>query len=402
MPHIIPFRGITYKTAGGDFSDYIAPPYDVIDEKYRERLLQRCPYNFVRLTVKTPDEQDFFARVRKQLNDWISTGILMADSVSRFYFLREKFCHENRLLERTGFFALVDLKSQDIVRHEVIFDRYKTQRRKLLDATRANLEPIFLLYEDRQFIIENTVEKEQISSGILENVQIQFGAIRHCAGMERLIRTVEKQPVFIADGHHRFEASLNYYLEDPEKNPGYILAYFLNAASDGLVVLPTHRLIPERVDFESCIHKAEQYFIIRKFQDKNSLFARLNAASKCSFAVYSSGEFYLWKLRDFCAVERMLPQEHSREWKHLDVVILHYFILKHLLGLDPEKQLFYERDPDAIIKKADEIPGSVAFFLKRPDIKKIWSISSRGEIMPPKTTYFFPKVPSGLVFVRFE
>jgi len=231
-------------------------------------------------------------------------------------------------------------------------------------------------------------------------VHLRFGRIRQGALLDRLVGLIGNESLFIADGHHRFGASLDFFQENPETAPPFIMVYLTNLASSDLIVLPTHRLIRQDVRLEARITEAGSYFKIQPFTNVPSLLEALNKEDACSFGVCTDGTCALWTLGDIRKIEMHLPAGRSRLWKKLDVVVLHYFILPQLLNLKPEEQLFYGHDAASVLETARAYRGSVTFLLKTPDIRVIKDICSKHEILPPKTTYFFPKVPSGLVFAR--
>jgi len=401
MPNILPFRGLRYSEKAGSPGDLIAPPYDVIDEEYRRSLAARSPHNIATLTLQVPGEPDFYSRVKRDLDGWIGAGTLEQDESESYYYLSQEFPMRGRKYRRSGFFGLVDLAdTANIIRHEITFDRYKNERMKLLESVKANLEPVFLLYEDNDFVLEAAAGKVKTEHSRLEEVDMEFGSLAPYS-ITGLIDMMRKSHVFIADGHHRFEASLNYYRKDPLIAPRHIMAYFTNMLSKDLVILPTHRLLLQNVRFEEKLEAVKTYFTVREFPDLSSTLAGLEDSKHCSFGVFNGMKYFLLSLRDPAAIDKFLPAERSRPWKSLDVVVLHYFLLKDILAIPPEEKLYYEHDPGAVVEKAVLTPGSTAFLMGPPEISKLREISLNGETMPPKSTYFFPKVPSGLVLSRY-
>ncbi|MGB9642545.1 MAG: DUF1015 family protein [Candidatus Ratteibacteria bacterium] len=397
---ILPFKGYRYSEEAGNLERLIAPPYDVIGQKYREELINRSPYNIVRLTLPESFDTDYHREIAKILENWCREKILMQDEKEYFYLVKQKFFYKGEKLERTGLIGLFDLRASDrIIRHEVIFNKYRDDRIKLLQTTRSNLEPIFLLYEDRENLIEEIACSIPLQEKIsFEETTVAFKPIRSEILMP-LVRKIQDSKLFIADGHHRFQASYHYFQTCPDAPP-YIMVYLTNSLSNSLIVLPTHRAL-KNVNPAEKINAIEEFFEIKKQANLSQTLSSIENSQSCSFGVYFNNSFQTWSLKNIEKVKPLLPEHFSNTLKSLDVVILHYLVVEKIFGTTARDKLYYDRNPEEIINFVNSNPSSIGFFMQKPDLMKIREVASSGEILPPKTTFFYPKVPSGLVIARY-
>ncbi|MCM8788994.1 MAG: DUF1015 family protein, partial [Candidatus Omnitrophica bacterium] len=205
--------------------------------------------------------------------------------------------------------------------------------------------------------------------------------------------------LFIADGHHRFQASLEFFQKQPDA-PRYIMVYLTNLFSDGLIVLPTHRAAKIKLT-ERLIENLKEFFIVENKKNLEATVESIKNKEKISFGVYYNGCFQTWTVCNNRKIMQLLPEKHSTEWKSLDVVILHHFLIEKIFGISANEKLYYDRNPRLIVDYVNQNPDTVGFFMQKPDLMKIRQVSINGEMLPPKATYFFPKVPSGLVIARY-
>jgi len=395
---IIPFRGYRYSNKAGSLKDLIAPPYDVIDDLYKRKLKKKSQYNIVHLTLpETPD----YEYVREKLDMWCRQKILVQDENEKFYIIKQRFCFKGTTFERYGFIGLFDLeKSDKIIRHEIIFNKYRDDRIRLLQTTKSNLEPIFLLCEDRDNVLEKASESINFNEKFdFEDYSIEF-SLCNPEILSELIGKIADGNLFIADGHHRFQASFEFFKQNPDA-PRYIMVYLTNLFSDGLLVLPTHRAV-KNIDVESNLSRIREFFTIQEKQNLEEILAAIEEnREKISFGVYFRGRFQTWSVRNPEAIIKSIPENRSDQWKSLDVAILHYFLFEKYFNIPAGEKLYYDRDPYFIVNYVDKNPESAGFFMQTPDLMKIRKISQNGEILPPKTTFFYPKVPSGLVIAKY-
>ena len=402
MAIISPFKGFRYSETAGRIENLIAPPYDVIGSDYRKVLIERSQHNIVHLTLPESFEVDYHKNIADKLKKWCDEKILVQDLEKKYYVLRQTFHYKGRTVKRTGFICLIDLsQSNRIIKHEVIFNKYRDDRIKLLDITKANLEPIFLLYEDKESILEKISENLLFPTiADFEDYTIEFSDCNPEVFSE-FMRKLENTTFFIADGHHRFQASYEYYRQNPQTAPGYIMCYLTNLFSDSLVVLPTHRAIMKNISPLERINEVKQFFDIEKHQNLQDVLHRIEEKNTCIFGVFFNGNFQTWKIKNIENIKSFLPEGYSDDWKTLDSVILHYFVLQKIFGIPGDEKLYYDIHPETIVKKVEDGECSIGFFMREPDIMKIKNVSLKSEILPPKTTFFYPKIPSGLVIARY-
>lgn len=397
---IYPFKGYRYSKQAGLLSNLIAPPYDVISSQYRKDLLNRSPYNIVNLTLPDSFDSDYHCEISQKLDDWCREKILVQDETENYYIVVQKFFYDGRYFERHGLIGLFDLKKSDrVITHEVIFNKYRDDRIKLLDATKSNLEPIFLLFEDREHIFEKSACLIDYGEKIdFEDTSIMFAGCKPEI-LSDFIDKISNGNLFIADGHHRFQASLEFFQTHPGA-PGYIMVYLTNLFSDGLIVLPTHRALKTNLT-ENQMKKIKDFFEVENKKGLKETIESIENKEKISFGVYHNKNYQVWTVKETGKIINLLPERYSNEWKSLDVVILHQFLIEKIFGIPSKEKLYYDRDPQLIVDYVNQNPDTIGFFMQTPDLVKIKQVSTNGEILPPKATYFFPKVPSGLVIARY-
>ncbi|MCM8816981.1 MAG: DUF1015 domain-containing protein [Candidatus Omnitrophica bacterium] len=396
---IFPFRGFRFSEKAGKLEDLIAPPYDVIGKDYRKKLINRSSYNIVHLTLPESFDSEYHDEVKEKLDDWCNKKIFVQDESERYYVVVQKFSIEGKTFERYGFIGLFDLQqSGRIIRHEITFDRYIDDRVKLLKATKSNLEPIFLVFEDRENTLEKVAELTSCQRLDFEDYSIKFSAVAP-ENLSGLVEKIKKGNLFIADGHHRFQASLEFFKKTKDA-PQYIMVYLTNLFSPGLVVLPTHRAIKVKLE-QRHLEKVKQFFSVEEKDNLKQAIEFIKSTNNISFGVYFDSHFQTWTLTEEERIMTFMPGHYSRQWKSLDVAVLHHFIIEKVFGIPADEKLYYDRDPYKIVEYVNHNPGSIGFFMQTPDLMKIRQIAMNGEILPPKTTFFYPKVPSGLVIARY-
>ncbi|MBI4974229.1 MAG: DUF1015 domain-containing protein [Candidatus Omnitrophica bacterium] len=415
MPSIKPFKGIIYnlkKTKS--LSSVIAPPYDVISEEMQDDLYRHNPYNIVRLTLgeirSTDDVKDNrYTRAKTFFESWLKGHVMIQDRKEAIYIYSQTYRQNAKYVERIGFIALMKLsmgKKKNILPHENTLLAPKLDRLNLIRSVKANLEPIFVLYEDRSHRILDALKRF-----CRENrpfIDIEFDKVVHKVWrladpdiIRRIQKFMQAKDVFIADGHHRYEAAFTYALET---KAAYLMSYFVELNEKMLTVLPTHRLIKDigilkKEDIKSRLSK---FFDMEKISNLDSLVSKLNAMRELSvFGAYlGEGIFHILKLKDARISDRLI-KNHSKDWKRLDVTILHLFILEYILGIsDDEDNVEFVKDPKEAARLVDKGKYKIAFFLNPTKVREVEHIAKLGERMPRKATYFYPKPLSGLVINR--
>lgn len=433
MVRIAPLRGILYNPKKiRDLSKVIAPPYDVITPEGRERLYRKSPYNIVRLILS--QEPNPYESVARLFDGWRAEEIFVRDEKPALYFLSHRFSDaEGKVRERLGFIALAQLEdfSTGTIRpHEKTLAAPKEDRLRLMLACHANLSPIFALYSHPKQTIHNALT-EQVQ-GVAPSIEAKEDGGGTCL-MWRItdpetIRLVQRemagQPLLIADGHHRYEAALNYrdrLREEKGSRSGreafnYVMMYFANMNDDGLVILPTHRLVRSftPIPFQKLEEELQKYFYLEPYpktpEGQRWFLRALRSGGKKRHLIGASFKrdprYLILRLKNKRFMQR-LAKGLSAPLLELDVSILHLLLLEHVLGIAPEEQtkdgtISYSQDEERVLKAVDKEDYQAAFILNPPKPEEIMAVTQSGEKMPQKTTYFYPKLITGLVINQID
>ncbi|MBN1435928.1 MAG: DUF1015 domain-containing protein [Sedimentisphaerales bacterium] len=430
---VIPFRGYRYNSAVvGDSARCIAPPYDVIDTAEQGKLYEQNPYNIVRITKgKTEDADvaggDVYSRAAQYLQDFIASSALQQDKDESIYVYAQDFVVAGQPHRRTGFVALGKLcgYGEGIKPHEQTLAGPKADRLNLMRATKTQIGQIFMLYDDPTCAIDKILARACQGNALL--VYQDDDGVTHCLFAitdKNDIATVQtemaKHSVFIADGHHRYETALNYY--DETKNPAaaHQMMTFVNTHNEGLLVLPTHRLVSNVENFSAAklVGQLQENFDVARLEftdmvEKQEKRKAMLAAMAHEFeshehafgAYFDDGAFYVATLRDVDSMKTVAPN-YSEAWRKLDVSILHKLILEQQLGigeeaLTAESHVEYIKDfgeaTAHAIDRVDSGQCQALFFVNPTRIEEVEAVAAAGEKMPQKSTFFYPKIFSGLV-----
>jgi uncharacterized protein (DUF1015 family) len=433
MIRIAPFRGLFYNQKKvRDLSKVVAPPYDVISKEEQERLYKKSPYNFIRLDLS--QEPDSYPAVAQLLSEWLATGIFERDETPAIYFLSHRFklkSGEQKI--RDGFLALTelqDLSSGAIRPHEKTLDAPKEDRLKLMLACHAQLSPIFTLYSQPKQSINRmlAVEVEGVEPFMEieqdNGEQCRLWRIANAELIEKVQQEMSDQQLLIADGHHRYEATLSYRdwmrrKRDPWNGReafNFIMAYFANINDDNVVILPTHRLVRgyAHKPFLELEEALQTYFYVEQHpktpEGKISFLKALKTAAKKHRVIGASFKrdprYVILRLKNKRIMQR-LAKDLSAPLRELDVSTLHLLILEHILGMTPDEQvkgenIRYSQDEDLVLQSLEKEDYQAAFILNATKAAEIQTIVAGGEKMPQKSTYFYPKLLSGLVVNKIE
>lgn len=437
MARVIPFRGILYNTdVIEQLGDVVAPPYDVISEEQQQALCDRHPENIIRLILGEPgenkdDSKAFYRAAAKRFKQWWAEGKLVRDETPAIYFTSVAFSVEGQDFQRYGLIAQVGLEPFEngvVLPHERTSSKVKTDRLNLMKETEANFCQIFSLFSDTQNVVLNTLKNA--IDGITPDIDILDDAgerhklwrITDKAVIEKVASAMQDKKLFIADGHHRYETALNYKKwvadNDPDFNEdhpaNYIMMYMSSMSDKGLIILPTHRMLNGLS--ESCkatfIDDASPYFDIREMPfDKGSrektssdFIAALRAdTAKNTIGAMIAGRnvFYLLTPKPNI-MEEVFGDDVPGVLRDLDVSVLTNLILIKTLGfsqaeLDEEKVIDYTSDIHEAIEAAQTGACDIVFMLNPTKNEQMRDVAAAGEIMPRKTTFYYPKVLTGLV-----
>jgi len=427
MPDIRPFRGIRYDMAQvGALSDVVAPPYDVIDPALQDRLYAASPYNVIRLELNREEpadnaESNRYTRAAKFLKDWQREGVLKEDPQPAFYLYHQTFDVEGQTYTRKGFLARVRLEpfgQGKIFPHEQTLSGPKADRLALFNATKFNLSPIFGLYPDATNEVLKAVE-----AGLRDRTPLE--ATDHLGVQNRLWPVLDAQahtavqglmaakPIFIADGHHRYETGLKFredleaagQLAGPDDPANFCMMMLVGMSDPGLRILPTHRLVSgfPGLTAQALAERLAPEFdvtVLPEGTDRPRVLWETiemeGTQELLGFGTVADGGWILARLRSDATMDKLVP-EHSPEWRALGVSILHELVLKSLLGPLGTASCRYVHLLDEVMTDVGQKGCDLACLVPPAGMEDVETIASNLEKMPPKSTYFYPKLLSGLV-----
>ncbi len=436
MADIRPFNGVHYnQPLVKNLAAVLCPPYDVITPQMQHELYQRSDYNFVRIEFgrELPEDKETdnrYTRAAATLGKWLEQGILQKDSSPSFYIDDHSFTCQGKSYRRRSINCLVRLEDWDkmIVRpHEGTLSNPKGDRLNLLWKLQANTSPIMGLYEDGDGKISSLLKEQTSGNPLLSNLDVngdshQLRAITDIGAIENIRDCFAGHPLYIADGHHRYESALAFRRErrafdkSASGNEPYdfVMMTLVDFADPGLVILPAHRLIrgisPTALD--GLFSALKECFIVKELPlNEDHALERINdllveKPGEIRLVLYGLKERMLISLilRDFSLVRPMFPAFHSELYRTLDVSIIDHVILEELIGLTHDKTgVFIDYTNDALkaIKRVAEQEYQLALLVNPVKPGVIKTIADSGDRMPKKSTYFYPKIPAGLIFYRF-
>ena len=423
MADIKPFRAYRYNERLLGIAERVTtPPYDVISDRDQEHYYDQSPYNVIRLILgkNFPDDNEShnrYTRAREFLDLWINEGIIIQEKTDCLYGYTQTFMTAaNETLTRRGFVGLMKLENWGtgtIFPHEQTFPKHKTDRLNLMRETRCQLSTIFALYADPNRKTDELLDSV-VSSTKLAQFTDQQG-VEHCLTrcddtevISSLSGLLIDSPVFVADGHHRYETALMYRDEMDARGVSgeshrYIMMNFTPMEDSGVYVLAPHRVVsvPPGFDEKAFLARASEHFKIEeyKIQDNNidELITSLEKSGKEHFGYFSGGDTaYLLSLRDRDSVMKLMPGDMNEIIKSLDVSILHKAIIERIMGVSISKLSFTRNLNDALEMLYSG--GRAVFFVNPSTVDEVTDVSKVGQLMPQKSTFFYPKVSSGLVF----
>lgn len=425
MAKIAPFNAFIYNQDKlKDLSKVVCPPYDVISTVQQHSFLDSSPYNFIHILLgKDVPGDDKYQKAGRYFKDWINEKILVRDEKPAVYFYKQEYNLKGEKRQRLGFIALLRLEEKNscVFGHEHTRLEPKEDRLMLLRQVKANLSPIFAIFSDQHRIIQQTYQKHIQNKkpfiDVVDNENITHKVWRLDSPdiVTGIQHKMKDEVIFIADGHHRYEVACTYREEINKKSGGltgeeginYILAYFTNTDLRGLTIMPIHRLVKLDLGFDLDKFKTSvsEHFDIEQIKDKTKFFFLMQKAGSAEHVIgmYREKKFWLLRLKNIRILDKIIADK-QKEYRSLDVSILNYMILNRALGLDIEnkERIVFNHNPDELIEQVDKQNRAIAFFLNPAKTQQIMSIALTGEKMPSKSTYFYPKVLSGLVINKLE
>jgi uncharacterized protein (DUF1015 family) len=433
MVEIAPFKGMTYnKDKIKKVDDVMSPPYDIISEQMQDELYKKNEYNFVKLILGKIQPEDTetnnrYTRAKQLFDAWQQKGILIPSKTPAIFPYKVDYTVNKEKKQMNGFFVLLKLDPEykSVKAHEKTLAKPKADRLDLMRACDANLEPIQLMYMDQDDTIRKTIDTAIDAPFI--TVKGYDGFTHHLwrldepKTVQHIVDILSKKILFIADGHHRYQTSVNFAAEkkiqtgntDPKAPFNYIMVVLCNMFDPGLSILPTHRFIKmPQVNIDDLCKKLERYFTVEKKSLPDSekdpqkigkkIMNDIKTEKKHIIALYTKGSYYILTLKDDQVMDT-IAGDHSKTWRTLDVSILHKLILEEFLGINEknlEDHVKYTRVDAEAIQQVNEGKYDFSFLINATKIDQLKAIADAGEHMPQKSTYFLPKMLSGLVMYK--
>ncbi len=425
MAEIKGFKGLRFTEKAGQIDTLCCPPYDIISEAQRQEYLKENPYNVIRLELPREGENPY-EQAGATLHEWLQDGIVAPDDRDTLYIYEELFEVRGERKSVKGFVCRVKIEefSKNVVLpHEETLSKAKTDRFNLMQATSCNFSQIYSLYIDEKR--DTAARLETLSKGAPDVCFTDEGGVTHRLWavtdpkeISAICGSMADRKLYIADGHHRYETALNYRnhcreqgLSKAGDGTDYVMMMLVDMNHEGLIVFPTHRLVRDLPSFDAAaaMKACEPYFELTEKDNVKNAEEELEAlyrAGKKAFGFYTGGGTWTQMvLRDMAPV-RALMKGKSEALQALDVSVLHTLVLEKLFGIDKENManqvnLTYTRVFKEAVDGVDEGSFQCAFILNPTRVSEILDVAAAGEKMPQKSTYFYPKLITGLVMNRF-
>jgi len=415
---IKPLNVIVYNQDKVNIEDVVAPPYDVIDSNYQNELYERSDYNIVRLILAKGENR--YEDAKNDFNKWLEEKVLtQLDKPCILYIVQKYTTEKGKKVERKGFIARNKIEKfgeGKIFPHEFTMGGPKADRLKLVSACKAFFSQIFMVYSDSTMLMENDIGKKLSETKPFidvkddKDVQNLVWVIDDENDIKRIQDMMNDKTLLIADGHHRYETSMNYSNEHPENEEAkYVMSYFTNLDDENLIVYPTHRIITRQIEPYVLLESVKKHYDIEEFifdsytkeKVKEDFLAKIEEENQkqITMGLYMKNvnKFYVLKLKP----EAQNLVEAPEVLKKLDLTVLHELIITKELGYTKEEQM--AQDGIKYIKQEAEAfdmidlgKAEASFIMAYPKMQDIRDISSAGYKMPQKSTYFYPKLLSGL------
>ena len=433
MVDVFPFNGITYnKEKIKKLDDVMSPPYDIISEEQQVELYNKHPKNYVRLILNKiqqidDDNNNRYTRAKKLYDEWLSDSTLIKSDKAAIFVYKIDYSVEGSNKTMNGFFVLlkIDPDYKVVKAHERTLSKPKADRLNLIRACKSNLEPIQLLYIDKKDKIRKVIDKK-IKTPIIDvkgydGFKHKIWKLEDTETISMIQNELKNNILFIADGHHRYQTSINYANEMKKKTGNkssfapfnFIMVVLANMFDEGLSILPTHRFVKKSdVNIKNCLIRLEKYFTIEEkiFNKKDAqtiskiILEDIKTQDKHKFALYTKDKYFVLTFKDEKIMDEF-ASDRSKTWRTLDVSILHKVVFEYVMGINQdnlEDHIKYTRVDEEAIKFVNQGKYDFSVLMNATKINELKAIADSGEHMPQKSTYFLPKMLSGLVAYKME
>ncbi len=417
MVDIKPIKAIRYTQKAGNLADLITQPYDKIDVAMQEEYYKKSPHNYCRLIL--PLEKNKYHAAKQRIEQWLKEDILAKDSEPAVFVSRQEFVLDGKKFERTGFIAamrLYDYSENMVFPHEGTYKAPKADRLNMLRAIQKNLESVFLIYSDPKKKTVAFLDEAAKTEPIIEvtdalHVTHTVWRVTDTEKIKQLQAELGGKTVVITDGHHRYESALAY--RDEMRGKGvwsrdsafnFHMCYMVPIQEEGLTVLPTHRLLKKFKLTDQTLHDFENLFEVSEINPTvEALEIYLQSHIKeHAFCVYAGSKAYGLTLKHDKSVYDFVAAHVSKETKIFDVVILRDIVFKHILKtgkLKIDENILYVRWTKEAVDKVDRGEASIAFLVNPISAQTVAEIAQQHELLPEKSTDFYPKMVSGLTMM---
>ncbi len=417
MVDIRPFKAIRYTGKAGDVENLITQPYDKIDTEMQKEYYAKSPYNYCRLIL--PIEQNKYEVANQRILKWMEEGIMVKETQPAVFVSRQEFSLDGKKYARTGIIAALRLyvySENRVFPHEATYKAPKADRLNMLRTVQKDLEPVFLIYQDQEkktitFLEETTKAKPEIqvtdSLGVRHSVWVIIDAEK----IKHLQVVLSDKTMVITDGHHRYESAIAYrdemrkkgnWTEDSAFN--FHMSYLVPVEEEGLIVLPTHRLLKDYKLTDDLLQVFKFFFEVQEIDptvDGLESFLKSHF-NEHAFCIYYGFKAYGLILKHDKAVYEFVNANVSKETKIFDVVILRDIVFKFILKtgeLNIDDNILYVRWAKVAVEKVDRGEASIAFLVNPVNAKTVAEIAQQHELLPEKSTDFYPKMVSGLMMM---
>ena len=424
MAEISPFSGVRYnQEIVGDMASVICPPYDVIPTEEQRTYYEKSDYNVIRLEhgVVLPTDtkvDNKHSRANTTFNQWLKDRVLLIDPVPSFYIHEHCFTYQNIRKRRLGLTACVKLEpwgKKIILPHENTVPGIKSDRLELMRACAANFSPLLGIYEDMGQKVTKLLTSQASRKPAIDFAEDgethKLWVANEPEFVQRVTHFLASKPIYIADGHHRYETALAYRDEKRKETPpgtgdeafNFVMITLVSFSDPGLIVLPVHRLIrnlsPEALaQFRSDL---ETSFELESVPLDETDVPEISRATVRVLGL-EAGSVTALKLHQSLSPKDIMPQEHSEVYKRLDISIVQHLVIDKLTALDKSSNIDYTPDITEARRLVESGEFQLAFLLNSIPVATIKAIADANDKMPGKSTYFYPKLPTGLVINRLE
>jgi uncharacterized protein (DUF1015 family) len=405
MSTVSPFAALYYNPKiVKDFSKVVCPPYDVINSQQKESFKKSSPYNFCNILIT--DKNKNYRQLSQMFSHWVNQDIMIRDRCESFYLCQQKFSFDGGEHRRYGILGLLRMDKPGLIHpHESTFAGPKKDRYQMLKHFKANLSPIFIITPGKIQALADSCKTYQRRKPLIEfkdfaSIENKLWRISNKEMIERIKRGLAHKKLFIADGHHRFEVAHRYFKDNKGKyrKLNYVLAYFTDAES-GLLVLPTHRIIKD-TSLTKIRQKVGDLFNI-VLTDKRKIINRFDNQKSShdkppSLGLVINDRFYFLELKNRELLDKISSKDIPSVYRNLEVYLFHKFVFSKF---DKQNISYTHSIPEAIKSSGKR---KASFILKATPLEDVFKVARAGRKMPQKSTYFFPKLLSGLVVRKFQ